>query len=324
MAGGGGSGSRTPLAATFVVSPTPGVGNFTTIQDAIDSLPVDGGYILIREGTYNENLTADVDVILKGCGRENTVLDIGSVDNTAAIVNASSQAKIVVRDISIVGDPSKIQSLLDIQVGSSVLFENVEVTDILNIVLNQSDPEISFYHCTLNMPNVAGWSLWNGLVTGGDLYWNDVELIVTHDSANAVVGQPDWSITASYTGGGPTYSNYDIGILTVQGFRFDHAFFTLNGNDSHIANLDGTEVKFSWLGSGHTMVGSRWSTSDGNPGLDMQASDCVISGCIFSGSGGSKAVVESGGANSNKYGPNLGFGGSTITGTSSVVVGPKF
>jgi hypothetical protein len=53
--------SATPEAATFVVSPTPGVGDFTTIQAAVTNLPVEGGLIFVREGTYLEQVTFPVD-----------------------------------------------------------------------------------------------------------------------------------------------------------------------------------------------------------------------------------------------------------------------
>ena len=321
--GDGALGSPTPEAATFVVSPIPRVGDYTTIQAALDALPSGGGYILIREGDYSENLTLRDNVILKGCGRGSTNLNIGSVDNTAAFSIPAGSFNVVIRDMSIVGDPTKIQSLLSVDDDAFILFENIESTDILTIVENGSAPEVTFYHCTLNVPSVAGWSIWNGSIEDGDLYWNDVELNVTHDSDDAMVGKPNWSVTASYMGGGPTYSTYDIGLFNVQGFTLDNAILKVNSGQCHIANLDGFNVKFVWLDQ-VTMVGSYWATRDGSPGIDMQGSYCVISGCSFSGAGGSVAVVESGAANNNKYGANIGFGGSTIIGTSSIVVGPKF
>ena len=311
-------------AATFVVSPTPGVGDYTTIQAALDALPSGGGYILIREGDYNENLTLHNNVILKGCGRGATNLNIGSVDNTAAFSIPAGSLNVAIRDMSIVGDPTKNQTLLSVDDDAFILFENIESTDILTIVANGSEAEVTFNYCTLNMPNVTEWSIWDGLHQSGALYWNDVELNVTTDSTRAMAGQPDWTVTASYSGSGPTYSTYDIGTFTVQGFRIDGALLNVNTNYSRIVNLNGSGVKFVWLGDSATMTGSYWSNSDGNPGLNVQGFFCVVSGCRFDGSGGSVAVVESGGADSNKYGPNLGFGGSTITGTSSVIVGPKF
>lgn len=67
-------------AATLVVHPTPGVGDYTDIQTALNNLPAAGGLILVREGTYNIITTIQMpakDVSIVGCGR-NTIVDIGS------------------------------------------------------------------------------------------------------------------------------------------------------------------------------------------------------------------------------------------------------
>lgn len=77
---GGGPSTPTPKAATFVVSPVLGVGDYTTIQAALDNLPVEGGYILVREGTYSPVLTnslPDKPVVIKGCG-DSTIIDLGA------------------------------------------------------------------------------------------------------------------------------------------------------------------------------------------------------------------------------------------------------
>ena len=44
-------------AVTFVVHPTPGVGDTTTIQEALDMLPAGGGSLYLREGTFNISTT---------------------------------------------------------------------------------------------------------------------------------------------------------------------------------------------------------------------------------------------------------------------------
>ena len=57
--------------ATFVVHPTPGIGDATTIQEALDLLPAGGGEIFVREGTYALAATItlpDKPVSIKGVG----------------------------------------------------------------------------------------------------------------------------------------------------------------------------------------------------------------------------------------------------------------
>lgn len=80
---GGGGGAE---AATFVVHPTPGTGDYTTIQAALNALPAEGGYILVRESEYalTTTITLPVDkpVIIAGCG-SGTILDLDQ-NNIAA------------------------------------------------------------------------------------------------------------------------------------------------------------------------------------------------------------------------------------------------
>ena len=68
-------------AATFVVHPTPGIGDATTIQEALDMLPVGGGAILVREGTYSISATitlpAAKPVTIRGLGN-NTIISLGA------------------------------------------------------------------------------------------------------------------------------------------------------------------------------------------------------------------------------------------------------
>lgn len=69
-------------AATLVVDPTPGIGDVTTIQDAIDILVSlgTGGRVFIREGTYpiSSPITMpDLSITFVGAG-EDTVIDLGN------------------------------------------------------------------------------------------------------------------------------------------------------------------------------------------------------------------------------------------------------
>lgn len=323
--GGSGPGVSTPEAATLVVSKTPGVGDYTTIQAALDALPAEGGYILIRESPtpYQENLTIGKSVVLRGCGRDATVIDIGSADNTAAMSMTASPLNVFVQNLSIIGDSSKIQSVLDIPAFSSFIFDDVQVTNALYIVKTADFPEVAFRNCRFDMPGVAGWSFWKSSVNGGLMYWDTVEANISHVSASAITGRIDWEVTSSFAGGGTGYSTYDLGLFVVQDFFVNHALFTVHLDHSHIVNLEGGEIKWSLLGSKQTITGSHWSTSDGNPSIDMQGSSSVISACVFEGSGGSVMVAEAGSADSNQYNGNVGFAGSTLIGPASVVNGAR-
>jgi hypothetical protein len=67
-------------AATLVVHPTPGIGDATTIADALAMLPAGGGSLLVREGTYSISATLtmpDKPVMIKGCG-DDTIISLGA------------------------------------------------------------------------------------------------------------------------------------------------------------------------------------------------------------------------------------------------------
>lgn len=70
-------------AATVVVHPTPGVGDTTSIADALamlSAIGAGGGAVFLREGTYSLASTVtlpDFDVAIIGCGGD-TLIDLGS------------------------------------------------------------------------------------------------------------------------------------------------------------------------------------------------------------------------------------------------------
>jgi len=92
----------TPKAATFVVHTVPGLGDFTTIAAALAALvPLGGGYILAREGTFAENLVQpNVPVVLRGCG-DNTILQI--TGGPAAAMTVGFDQTLTIEDMAIDG-----------------------------------------------------------------------------------------------------------------------------------------------------------------------------------------------------------------------------
>jgi hypothetical protein len=283
---GGGESVSTPEAATLVVSSTPGAGDYETIQDAVDNLPAEGGYILVREGTYDGAVLSDKPIIVKGCGRGSTVVDLGVADG-AAFSSAFAQ-DYVIRDLSAIGTVGNAQVLINLTAAAEVLFENVESTDIQKIVTTDSNPEVVFTNCKLNMPAQANISFWDGSSTGGSLTWNYVEANVPQQSNIAISGQPDFTETGSYLGGGASLSTYDVGKILFQGFTYDHAIFTLNQPNSRVANVVGTDVEFIMKAKGLSIVGSDFigvadinyliSKSGISGAINLRVADCTYDG----------------------------------------------
>lgn len=101
-------------SVTFVVHPTAGVGDYTTIQAALNAIqPLGGGSIIVREGSYNELLTfpADCPIVLSGCG-EKTILAPTSAGEIFAFPNGLTKiTHVVIQDMAIQGNSAVAQTL---------------------------------------------------------------------------------------------------------------------------------------------------------------------------------------------------------------------
>lgn len=142
----GPQGPYTPEAATFVVDPTPGVGDFTDIQSAINGLPPEGGYILVREGTYpitsSITLPADRSVKIIGCGWDSTVITLGSNAITAfAIPNGLTQPQSYeIGSLSVICDGTVGQEFLRISDTSGLVMVTVN-----NCYVYKPDTLVNFF-----------------------------------------------------------------------------------------------------------------------------------------------------------------------------------
>jgi hypothetical protein len=105
--------SPTPKAATLVVDPVPGIGDYTTIQAALTAIGViGGGYILIREGTYPEKLTFPLNapIVMRGCGDSTIIAPVGAGEVFAFPNGQAALTYVVLEDAKITGDPTVAQT----------------------------------------------------------------------------------------------------------------------------------------------------------------------------------------------------------------------
>lgn len=287
---GGGAGSSTPKAATFVVSPTPGVGDFTTIEAAVAAAPAAGADIYLREGTYAPAgtivLPLAIPIRIRGAGAVG-IAQI-TIPTTVPLFSlaAGSTAEYSFSGFEATGDSSVGQALFSI--GSAVDFygNDIEVVDCESIVITTTTPTVAFTDCTFTMTTLD-WSFWRG-VTGGQLVWNYVN--ATHPlaaSANAVLGGPEWVVTTSYIGGAG-FGTYALGHVLWQGFRMDFADITIDGPNSKIDECD-------FQNCGITVTEPSFVCSDslffggGSTGFQLTISNDIatgqnaITGCLFNG-----------------------------------------
>lgn len=91
--------------ATLVVA-TDGTGDYTNIQDALDALPVTGGCIYIKEGTYT--ITASINVTkdntsLIGCGNSTRIQTTTNI----TMINVTANNGIHINKLFLYGDITK-------------------------------------------------------------------------------------------------------------------------------------------------------------------------------------------------------------------------
>lgn len=137
----------TPKAATLVVHPVPGIGDFTTIQAALAAIvALGGGYILVREGTYTPPVggyiipAVPVEIIGCGSGFDNpgaTIID-ATLFGAGDIFTSASKHKRRIADLNVVGDPTVVQRFYRNNLGT------VEITDVENVLVK--DVQTCFAH----------------------------------------------------------------------------------------------------------------------------------------------------------------------------------
>jgi len=283
LAAGGG---RTPEAATFVVSPVAGVGDYMTIEQAVAAAPVQGADIYLREGTYAPVATialpTDRPIKIRGAGAVG-IAQI-TIPTGAAIFSlaAGSTAEYSFSGFKGIGDSSVGQSLFSIDSAVDFYGDDVEVVDCESIVVTTTTPTVEFTDCLFAM-TTADWSFWRG-TAGGKLVWNYVNATrPATSSSNAISGAPEWVVTTSYVGG-TGYGAYALLHVLWQGFKLDFSDVTINGANSKVDECDFTSVGISGVGASFICSDS-FFTGAGSSGfqLALQGAQNAIAGCIFDG-----------------------------------------
>jgi len=157
-------------------------GEFTSIQSAIDSLPVAGGQICVLPGTYTENvrITNRRDVILSGCGKRSRLIsnppqeEFGQADPVIQITNSTG---IWIESLAVEAHGTGYGILVETQVGGDLDQRPLPVLDIVLTKLSvqaamRSAIEVrgarlvTIEHCDIEMRDVAG--SWPGVFVTAD------------------------------------------------------------------------------------------------------------------------------------------------------------
>jgi hypothetical protein len=228
------------FAATRVVD-AGGTGTDTTIAAAIAALPAEGGDIYIKQGTYAQAATLvlpNKNIRIRGSGNGTLITSPSALPLFSVAAAATSRYEFAT--FRVTGDNSIGNALINLDSAVDVSFEEVHTSAVRDIVVTSTTPEVSFSFCSFAMTAANNWSFWRGSSTGGLLTWDYVDVTVgATQSTTGIVGNPEWTVTASYVGGGgPLTSSLNLGRTTIQGFRADKLRFILGSNDNRIVNLN--------------------------------------------------------------------------------------
>lgn len=285
-------------AATLVVHPTAGIGDATTIEDAVAMIvTMGGGEIFLREGTYAPAATIDLPdlpISIKGVG--NGVVITSPSGLPLFSVTTGFTSRYFFSGFSVTGDDSVGNALINLDSDVDVSFVEVHTSSVRDIVVTSGAPEVSFSFCSFSMTAANNWSFWRGSATGGLLIWDYVDVTVGATQSTAgIVGVPDWEVTGSYIGGGgPAKTVCDCGKVTFQGFRMHKIRLFANGDGSTMVNVEGIDSRYALSNARSSIVGSTFTTPtlvdnqiiicDGPGGTGGVNCDIAISGCTFDGS----------------------------------------
>lgn len=126
-------------AASFVVHPKPGIGDATTLEEALALLAqVGGGEIFVREGTYpvaaTITLPAGIPCTIRGCGNA-TIFDLGAnaIPLFSIVAGAVTNTPVVFDNFKVIGTEVADQQFMDYGDTNSlteVYMENIVTTGI--------------------------------------------------------------------------------------------------------------------------------------------------------------------------------------------------
>ena len=338
-------------AATFVVHPTAGVGDYTTIQDALNNLPAEGGLILVREGTYNISATITLPnkpVTIMGCGVQSTVIDLGSnaiYAFTAAFTGTAFQTQ-KFENLTITGDGTLNQKGFffdDPSFFTQFSLKHVFVTNVDVMVDDDNSSGVDFDYVASTLADRAGVLHYEGVASNGTLWisnctWENVNGAIKR---GGISGAPFVNITNCRLDSGTTM---DLGRAQVTGSRF--AADGASNKKVSMGDVRGAEMSScEFRGGAYLEFTTGPCTAVGNIFRDSptRAIDVLVaitsgtisgnlftwateavrnagSGVVASGNQNAK-VTETGSANNNRYTDITST--STILGAGSTVEGVR-
>lgn len=148
--------------STFIVSSDPNTSDFGTIQAAINAMPVTGGTIQVREGTYNERLTLKSNIVIMGQGY-GTVIKLANAANADNLLSIENSNNVKIGNLRL--DVNKAGQTSGKNIGVSIY--NSSYIDIEDIYIENAK-EQGIYLDTVYLSSIRKNAFKN--VTGSGIY----------------------------------------------------------------------------------------------------------------------------------------------------------
>jgi len=319
------------FAATRVVSLIPGDGTDLTIAAAIAALPAAGGCIYIKQGVYP--LAASLVVTNKpikfiGSGRNATILDLGAVAIPAFTLGFNNKytfEDFTIRGTGLVGQQGWLYSG---GIVSPLTQRCLRVrTEAIEKVLKVAAAPLSFaffefISCELETSGLVTAAIVDAVASGGArVFAIDTSMAIEFGNAGGFFGTVE-----------PQFVRCIINV-------FNGATFSGGGENPILTNCNFIAIAAPIVIAlgGYRIIGCRFNVAlVGVTALTLTAGGAVVAGNDFSVPVGAITinvpssfniiennancrVLESGGANNNRYADNTLFQGSTIIGPKSIV-----
>jgi hypothetical protein len=287
-------------SAVVVVHPTPGVGDATTIADALRMIP-NGGDVHVRDGTYaiSAGLTVPLNTKIVGAGRNKTIFNMTG----AFTLFTTTGGYFCLSEVTVQGDNTSAQIVLNTNHDVDIACSDFnQIKGVVTAV--SSAAEVSMTDCYILLSALAGTGiyLWKG-ATDGVLRWDYVHMTVPITSATLVEGPTvgsagcRWKVVQSYTGGPPppVANFYYLQSVDWVNFKIDFAKVSILSDTNKIVGCDFQScwIRLSPPFASKTLIsGCNFELGGDDVGLwvaqliiGSATSEIVVSGCQFRGNG---------------------------------------
>lgn len=262
-------------AATFVVHPTAGVGDFTTIQAAVNALPAAGGLILVREGTYSISSAIalpDKSITIRGVNQQSVIIDIGSnaIYAFTFLNTAAAYRTVHLENFSVVGDGTINQKgvhLNDPSFNTELIVSDVQIYNVDIGIYDEGCSGIELYEAAIYLADRDGVMHYDSTAALGSTIWLDNCFFENVNGAKKRGG----------IGGGAFVNISNSRLDCGTGTTFGRAQVT----GSRFA-ADGTFTGTKKVSMGDTR-GAEMSSCEFRGGgyLELATGPCTVHGCIF-------------------------------------------